>query len=383
MIERSLPSLSQCQELCLSTPLCRNAQYDLYRSLCELFKTPALLASGWNRTHGLETTSYREEQSIERLGPKYKCAPALQPSIGTVYLVLREDCYEESKQTTYTRNMAPRQLDSAEEKIQPPPRDPFSSFAVEVLPIVPDCPLGEKARVQIIDGVEVVSVSATPVSFNVESPRKCVHACLTSTFPDASRLPLLCRSAHFNRVSNKCSIYSDAINPNGYLQYKPNSNVLYMEKLCISGRINDQRFHVILPLSCDEAFRRIPQHILLGHASEILTSISEEECIRECILAKVNRGIECQSLLHYPDQPVSNCILNIHSRRTRPGFFIPELEKKVDYVQVPECAKRLVEGLPPGVGIVESEWSEWTACDLQTSTRRRDRLCSDCVERVQ
>uniref|UniRef100_A0A158PKV1 Apple domain-containing protein n=1 Tax=Angiostrongylus costaricensis TaxID=334426 RepID=A0A158PKV1_ANGCS len=231
------------------------------------------------------------------------------------------------------------------------------------------------SRVQIIDGVEHRMLSYAKYLTKLQ-------------FPDASRLPLLCRSAHFNRLSKKCSIYSDSINPNGYLQYKPNSNVLYMEKLCISD--------VILPLSCDEAFRRIPQHILLGHASEILTSTSEEECIRECILAKVNRGFECQSLLHYPDQPVSNCILNIHSRRTRPEFFIPELEKKVDYVQVPECAKRLVEGriepknfskrgvrLPSGVGIVESEWSEWTACDLQTSTRRRDRLCSDCVERIQ
>ncbi|KJH42094.1 PAN domain protein [Dictyocaulus viviparus] len=325
------------------------------------------------------------------------CAPALQPSIGTVYFVPREECFEVSKQTAHARYAVLRQLDGANDKNKPPLRDPFSSIAVEVLPIVPDCPLGEKARVQIIDGVEVISSSAVPVSFKVESAAKCVHACITSTFSDASRLPLLCRSAHFNRLSTKCSIYSDAINPNGYLEYRPNSNVLYMEKLCISGRLK-----MILPLSCDEVFRRIPQHILLGHASDIITSTSEEECIRECIAAKVNRGIQCQSLLHYPDEPVENCILNVHSKLTRPKYFIPELEHKVDYVEIPDCAKNLVNedldtmnsegrvidrnknwGFPPGLGIVEYEWSEWTDCDRQTSTQRRERLCSDCIERIQ
>ncbi|KHJ83189.1 hypothetical protein OESDEN_17114, partial [Oesophagostomum dentatum] len=76
-------------------------------------------------------------------------------------------------------------------------------------------------------------------------------------YPDASRLPLLCRSAQYSRESLKCSVYPDALNPNGYLEYKPNTSVLYMEKVCISS-----------------------------HASEIVTSTSEEECIRECILAK-------------------------------------------------------------------------------------------------
>ena len=61
-------------------------------------------------------------------------------------------------------------------------------------------------------------------------------------------------------------------------------------------------------------------------------------------MIKVNRGIECQSLLHYPDEPVLNCILNIHSKITKPEFFIPEVEQKVDYVQVPERARRIVGG---------------------------------------
>ncbi|RCN33989.1 hypothetical protein ANCCAN_20166 [Ancylostoma caninum] len=128
-------------------------------------------------------------------------------------------------------------------------------------------------------------------------------------------------------------------------------------------------------------------------------------------MIQVKHNVECRSLLHYSDIPISNCILNVHTRLTRPEYFVPELEDKVDYVQMPECAKnvgggnfdsaisgnedplmsidtRIVEndkswGLPPGVGTVESEWSEWTSCDRKTSTRRRERLCIDCVERIQ
>ncbi|RCN28696.1 PAN domain protein [Ancylostoma caninum] len=114
----------------------------------------------------------------------------------------------------------------------------------------------------------------------------------TFQYPDASRLPLLCRSAQYNRQSSKCSVFPDALNPNGYLEYKPNSNVLYMEKLCIADSV--------LPLSCDEIFRRIPQHVLFGHASEIVTTTSEEECIRECVLAKVRSVVQYKmySLFH-------------------------------------------------------------------------------------
>ncbi|KAK6759967.1 hypothetical protein RB195_021491 [Necator americanus] len=335
------------------------------------------------------------------------CSPALQPSIGTVYLVPRQECFDDLKPIAFMEGAV---VPTLKEKViatqvgqeqSHPPRDPFSAIPVEVLPIIPDCPIGEKARTQIIDGVEVVS--AASATFRVDSPEKCVHACMTSSYPDGSRLPLLCRSSQFVRKSFKCSVYPDALNPNGYLEYKPNPNVLYMEKLCISEEI--------LPLSCDEIFRRIPQHVIIGHASEILTVSSEEECICECILAKVKRDIDCRSLLHYPEVQTSNCILNIHSRLTRSEYFMPELEYKVDYVQIPECARkagganldstvsnnreplmsidtRIVEndkdfGLPPGIGSVESEWSEWTTCDPKTSTHRRERLCTDCVEQIQ
>ncbi|CAJ0610170.1 unnamed protein product [Cylicocyclus nassatus] len=398
---RTLSSVNECEEFCLTLPkVCRTAQFDAGGKTCEIFSSPPLIGlapiqSG--RRH------YRDVQSHYTIE---KCAPALQPSVGSIYLIPKEECFGKSEKPNDSNSPVIGNVIPSEEKsfggefgLQlKPPRNPLSAIPVEILPIVPDCPIGEKARVQVIDGVEVVSSAS--VTFTTNTPETCVHACMTSSYPDATRLPLLCRSAQYDRQSSKCFLYPDAVNPNGYLEYKPNVDVLYTEKICISD--------LLLPISCDEIFRRIPQHILFGHASEIVTATSEEECIRECIQAKVKRNIECHSLLHYADVPISNCILNVQTRLTRPEYFVPELDDKVDYVQLPECAKKTGQGhasavngrsrsmivdnkgiekkswgLPHGVGSVESEWSEWTNCDQKTSVRRRERLCSDCLEKVQ
>ncbi|ULT81168.1 hypothetical protein L3Y34_011206 [Caenorhabditis briggsae] len=265
------------------------------------------------------------------------------------------------------------------------------NFAVEVLPIVPDCPIGEHSRIQVIEGVEV-SREAT-ITFPVAILEQCVQACRVSTYADSSRLPLLCRSAHFNRQTRQCSVYSDAINPNGYLEYKPNQNVIYIEKICIPD--------TVLPMSCDDVFRRIPQHILLGHASEVISVASENECVLECIKAKTMRSVACHSVLHYPDFASLNCILNVHTRHTKNQYFTPELAYKVDYVELGSCVTSSALGgrphSPPypfdnkpvtadsqhGIGSVTSEWSEWTHCDEQTSTTSRQRVCSGCNEIIQ
>ncbi|VDK69767.1 unnamed protein product [Cylicostephanus goldi] len=145
-----------------------------------------------------------------------KCAPALQPSIGSIYLIPREECFGKPEKPNESNSPVIENVIPSEEKSfggeglhLKPPRDPFPPIPVEILPIVPDCPIGEKARVQVIDGVE---------------------------YPDATRLPLLCRSAQYDRHSSKCFLYPDAVNPNGYLEYKPNIDVLYTEKICISGQ---------------------------------------------------------------------------------------------------------------------------------------------------
>ncbi|CAI2356470.1 unnamed protein product [Caenorhabditis sp. 36 PRJEB53466] len=246
------------------------------------------------------------------------------------------------------------------------------NFAVEVLPVVPDCPIGEHSRIQVIEGVEVAREAT--ITFTVVILEQCVQACRLSTNSDGSRLPLLCRSAHFNRATRACSVYSDAINPNGYLEYKPNQNVIYIEKICIPG-----------------------------HATEVISVSSENECVLECIKSKTMRSVACHSILHYPDFSSFNCILNVHTRHTKNQFFTPELAYKVDYVELGSCVYNSAAGqiaskamIPPNpfdkpvlsdgqkrVGSVTSEWSEWTQCNEDTSSRSRQRVCNGCNEIIQ
>ncbi|CAB3400680.1 unnamed protein product [Caenorhabditis bovis] len=253
---------------------------------------------------------------------------------------------------------------------------PHKNLVVEVLPIVPDCPINEHSRIQVIDGVQVDRDDS--IGFQVSQAEQCAQSCRMSMYPDGSRLPLLCRSAQFDRNNQKCSLFSDSINPNGFLEYQPNQHVIYMEKICIPDNV--------LPITCDDVFRRIPQHILLGHATDVISVSSEQECILECIKSKTMRSKTCHSILHYPDFPSLNCILNVHTRHTKQQYFIPELSFKVDYVEIAKCVTETAIGADSesiGVGSVLSEWSEWSTCDDETSTRSRQRHCNGCKEMIQ
>lgn len=56
---------------------------------------------------------------------------------------------------------------------------------------------------------------------------------------------------------------------------------------------------VVLSPGCDAAFRRIPQHVLVGHASDIVTAASQQQCILHCITAYVmvffNEGMKVKA----------------------------------------------------------------------------------------
>ncbi|PAV58478.1 hypothetical protein WR25_22038, partial [Diploscapter pachys] len=309
-----------------------------------------------------------------------------------------EQTIQETKSEGHAEESATSQTVTVEADVPVVERTADGKLPVEVLPIIPDCPVGENARVQIIDGVEIDSPA--PIAFTVTTPERCVQICRSNSLPNGARLSLLCRSAHFERLTGRCHLYSDALNPNGYLEYKPNAQVLYMEKICIADNA--------LPVSCDDVFRRIPQHILFGHATDIVTTASELECIRECVEAKKNRHIDCRSLVFYPDFPSYNCILNVHTRVSRPAFFVPEHVYRVDYVEIAPCASlpiaQLVQGpaisvrsedsllqrvenqkggLGIGVGTVTSDWSEWSSCDKKKKVRHRERICESCKDNIQ
>ncbi|CAJ0933627.1 unnamed protein product, partial [Mesorhabditis belari] len=361
----------ECGELCGQlTPQCRSAQYDAYRNQCDLFDEPSPLDMPISAK---DITKYRRRlvrsvptftgQHIKmkkrELGKESKCYPMVVPSIGVTHYSVNITCLrafgipltptlqaksrdqtEKNKIQSNPVNTREKYKDLKEEEIakledQKPDltlisTDSHVPFAgtIEVLPLIPDCPNDEVPHVQIINGVQIDAQST--LGFVVDSPEACIHVCRTSSYLDGTRLPLLCRSAHFDLTTKRCSFYPDALNPNGYLNYIPNNQMLYMEKICISP--------VVLSPNCDEASQRIPQHILVGHASDILTAASQQECILHCLTAYRERGFTCRSIIHYSDFPASNCILNFHTKTTRPQFFAIELLLKVDYVEVPKCS---------------------------------------------
>ncbi|PAV81564.1 hypothetical protein WR25_02769 [Diploscapter pachys] len=337
-----------------------------------------------------------EPQQEDKLGLKPPLPVEAEQS--NLLAAALEQTIQETKSEGHAEESATSQTVTVEADVPVVERTANGKVPVEVLPIIPDCPVGENARVQIIDGVEIDSPA--PIAFTVATPERCVQICRSNSLPNGARLSLLCRSAHFERLTGRCHLYSDALNPNGYLEYKPNAQVLYMEKICIADNV--------LPVSCDDVFRRIPQHILFGHATDIVTTASELECIRECVEAKKNRHIDCRSLVFYPDFPSYNCILNIHTRASRPAFFVPEHVYRVDYIEIAPCASlpiaQLVQGpaitvrsedsllqrvenqkggLGIGVGTVTSDWSEWRSCDKKKKVRHRERICESCKDNIQ
>ncbi|CAI5455477.1 unnamed protein product [Caenorhabditis angaria] len=382
-------SLEECQNLCVNLQgKCQNIQYYYYRNFCEIFDIPSPLEV--NQTAVSPEKIRKRETGATRVeNEKKDCSTAsLSPAIGTSYLIPRWDCLTELQLEGIQKNedTAVQNTVRSEGIRNRQIEDVAQNLAVEILPVIPDCPSGEYSRIQIIDGVEIDR--AATVKFAVPTPELCFQACRISTYPDGSRLPLLCRSAHFDRIGRHCSVYSDALNPNGYLDYKPNQNAIYAEKICIPDSS--------LPTSCDNVFRRIPQHILLGQASEIISVTSEQECVLKCIESTI---IKCQSILHYPDFPLLNCILNVHTRNTK------------NYVEVGTCTKRqLVSSrviIPPNpfeksvalqpqqvqvqqnsitsndITSLTTEWSEWTKCSQDSSSRSRERFCNGCKEIIQ
>ena len=108
-----------------------------------------------------------------------------------------------------------------------------------------------------------------------------------------------CRSATFHRQSGRCELLNDSISPNGPLQYIPNPDSLYFEKLCIPSKLLSknnfiENFLVESDLisNCDDVIHRIPQHYLDSRKKQndgaAVNAQNQLECIRQCIGAKVD-----------------------------------------------------------------------------------------------
>ncbi|KAH7728186.1 Protein R07A4.4 [Aphelenchoides avenae] len=212
-----------------------------------------------------------------------------------------------------------------------------------------DCLDLSRARVQLIDGIELTQQSLVVVQLS--SPDECLHVCRLNAFMDGSRLPRACRSAVFDRSTGRCGISDSAISPNGELNYAPNQNSVYFEKTCIPE--SD------LPMGCDDVFRRIPQVTL--NPAAVGTGAR-------------HLGFNCRAASYYFETPDRNCYLSRFARDQRADIYMQDREKLVDYIEMPKCLKT---DWQHDESPQSSEWSEWTECD-QTMTKSRSRNCTRC-----
>ncbi|VDM95975.1 unnamed protein product, partial [Thelazia callipaeda] len=189
-----------------------------------------------------------------------------------------------------------------------------------------DCVSGFSPHIEIIEGIQVIAQSLA--TFHANTLETCFDACIKNTLVNDNVLPVVCRSAHYDSISKFCLLFSTSIAPVGNAHYISNNNVIYMEKICISDRANSY---------CTKALRRIPQYILVGHATAVIDVKSQSQCIEICLLSMETVGFTCRSVMHFYEFRKANCILNQDSARTDPEYFTSEQELRVDYIELEEC----------------------------------------------
>ncbi|KAI1716273.1 PAN domain-containing protein [Ditylenchus destructor] len=418
---RTPSSEAECHRICADNAVCRSFQFDSAGMVCELFdlepSTRALpdfmtvsappspfaddpFSTGGNYkrhkrfapTNGIPLDSVPPNHKAMASSPigipqgpiplphlsssVEKCEPAIIPSNGKILVVLDPDC---GKSGLFSSSpMLPTLIGGGMEPFTSanPHRMPAGiagANTAEVIPEIPDCPDGSRARIQLIDGISLVE--ERPVAnIQLGSADVCLHVCRSNAHLDGTRFAKTCRAATFDRNTGRCEIINDAISPNGELNYVPNPDSIYFEKFCVSESE--------LPLGCDDVVHRIPQHTLDSRAAgtgAVVTAKSQTECIRRCITAQKRLGFECASASFYFDWSADNCYLSRFTRINRPDIYVAERRHLVDYLELAPCMRHAWQH-DDAMG---SSWSPWSDCDANSSTRNRRRNCTNCVNKVE
>uniref|UniRef100_A0A8R1XZL7 Apple domain-containing protein n=1 Tax=Onchocerca volvulus TaxID=6282 RepID=A0A8R1XZL7_ONCVO len=204
------------------------------------------------------------------------------------------------------------------------PQNEFRNIAMLSNP--EDCLAGFSVYIEAIDGIQVIDEGMA--TFQTRTPKICLHKCMKNTLNNGSLLPTNCRSVQYDRITKRCILFNTSITPIGNAYYTPNENTVYFEKICISDMVRRK---------CEIVLRRIPQYILVGHATAAINASSHNYCIEMCLRSLEMLAFTCRSAIYFYEYSKSNCILNKDSAQTRPEYFTNEREQKVDYIEMDEC----------------------------------------------
>ncbi|VDK29518.1 unnamed protein product [Gongylonema pulchrum] len=138
-----------------------------------------------------------------------------------------------------------------------------------------DCLPNFSSLIEVIDGIQVVAEALAAFQTHTVENMVC-----PSTLVDGSALPSACRSAHYERTRKRCFLYGTSITPAGIAQYIPNEDGIYFEKLCE------------IQMKCNEMMRRVPQYVLVGHATAVVDAPSHSQCVEACLRSMVSYALD-------------------------------------------------------------------------------------------
>uniref|UniRef100_A0A0N4ZPS9 PAN-1 domain and Apple-like domain-containing protein n=1 Tax=Parastrongyloides trichosuri TaxID=131310 RepID=A0A0N4ZPS9_PARTI len=439
-------SLEDCHKLCINkTPSCLTLQYNLYKKSCQIFNIPSpfdqttgkLGVKNINKNNNLNLRERRQINS-NSVGPTFNnnkitnnndgvCEITMLPSIGYSFIVFDQECYKmqieftsevntqlqvvrTNKNTTIRpeSNKKAMGVGFVEEDNNEMPPNPFKNelskvisndisktyetFSnndliktrtketfIKVIPLILDCPDSGRAKVMITDGIEITNQQPI-ITFHLPNSEKCLYTCRINGDLDGKRLQKQCRSASYNKINGICYLYDDLLIPTGSFDYNPNRQNIYFEKICLPEEE--------APIGCDEGIIKLPQHVLLGHATEVIDAPNQGSCIRNCITSLVKYGFKCTSLMYFYEFDKFNCILNLQNRNTKKDFFRQELRQKVDYIELPSCLVKNNDKITQANDDLkystddpiydESEWGVWSNCDSSMTKTRTRFHCKTC-----
>ncbi|EFO25116.2 hypothetical protein LOAG_03371 [Loa loa] len=134
-----------------------------------------------------------------------------------------------------------------------------------------------------------------------------------------------CTSFEYDAMQLRCLLKegSGSIMNDSMLPLKTVRNVALFQQLCLPEE-------QICP--SPYTFERLPGHILMGVAKEVIQVRSVEECLSMCLTAKKEIEIDCRSTMYYYD--TGECILNDENRATSADMITNDtMNMRVDYFE--------------------------------------------------